>query len=178
MSWQAVRLLLLCNCNCRTQTVVCTTWKSEPSRQSKSATFSILALKTLVKSKAQILHVCTSFIIVTGVRTVLQLRFTHHTQHCSVVSRIDTLFLEEKCTPFSTVPSFHFDYLLCCPSVQCFSSFSSLYFLYFAFGRISPNCPGADADWKWADLCHSTLTTWAQTLRCCCSPFQSCLPSV
>lgn len=68
MSWQAVQLLLLCNCNCRTQTVVCTTWKSEPSRQSKSATFSTLALKTF-KSKAQILHVCTSFIIITGVRT-------------------------------------------------------------------------------------------------------------
>lgn len=33
-------LLLLRNCDCRPQTVVCTIWKSGPSRQSKSATFS------------------------------------------------------------------------------------------------------------------------------------------
>lgn len=60
-------MLLLPNCDCRTQTIVCTTWKSGPSRQSKSAIFSTPAQNTF-ESEAQTLHVCTSFTIRMGVK--------------------------------------------------------------------------------------------------------------
>lgn len=48
-----------------------------------------------------------------------------------------------------------------CPMLLKFPS--AFYFLYFIFGGLSPNCPGAapastaGAEWRWADLCHSAL---------------------
>lgn len=143
MSWQAVRLLLLCNCNCRAQTVVCTTWKSEPSRQPKSATFSTLALKTF-KSKAQILQVRTSFTIITGVRTALAA--VVYTSHSALLSdQQDRHTISRR----KMYPLLHCTFfLLCLPSLlsicpMSLKFLSALYFLYFVFGSLSPRCPGA-----------------------------------
>lgn len=179
MSWQAVQLLLLCNCNCRTQTVVCTTWKSEPSRQPKSATFSTLALKTF-KSKAQILHVHTSFIIITGVRTAFAaVVYTPHSallsdqqdRHAVSRRKVYPLF---HCTFFSLgLPSL----LSSCPMLLKFPS--ALYFLYFVFGGLSPRLPRSSTYFQ--SRCRVKVSRslplnfnhWAQAFRCCCSPFPS-----
>lgn len=90
-------MLLLHNRSCRTQIIVCTAWKSGPSRQAKSATFSTLAPKAF-KPNAQIPRVCTSFIIITSVQMPFA-AVVYTSRCCTVISRIDGLFVEEKCTP-------------------------------------------------------------------------------